>query len=171
MKRILNKIYTIYCRLRGSRLGNKSSVNWHCDFHSFKGITLGENSTLYKNLNIYNKGGLFSMGSNSHVAPFGYFLIESQTVNIGNEVAIGPYCSFFCVSNTPNGESKLFIENYISGNINIGNNVFIGSHCVILPGTTIQDNTIIAANSVVKGHLDTGFIYGGSPAKKIKKID
>ena len=40
------------------------------------------------------------MGSFSHIAPYGYLLIEKQNLHIGNNVAIGPYCSIFCSTNT-----------------------------------------------------------------------
>ncbi|RLD75717.1 MAG: acyltransferase, partial [Bacteroidetes bacterium] len=106
------------------------------------------------------------MGDNSHIAPFGYFLIENNIVEIGNDVAIGPFCSFFCVTNSIKGKSDLFRENYINGDIYVGNNVFIGAQCVILPGTKINDNTVIAANSVIGGVLESGVVYGGTPVKK-----
>lgn len=53
----------------------------------------------------------------------------------------------------------------------IGNNVFIGLNAVILPGTVIGDNVIIAAGSIVKGEIKSNSIYGGSPAKYIKSIN
>lgn len=109
------------------------------------------------------------MGDRSHVAPYGYFLIEEQSLSIGHDVAIGPFCSFFCSSNTYS-RNKLFRENYDKGDIVIGNNVFIGAQSVILPGAIIGDNVIVAANSVVKGKLESGNLYGGSPCKLLKKL-
>ena len=53
----------------------------------------------------------------------------------------------------------------------IGNNVWVGRGCLLLPGTIVGDNVIIAANSVVKGTLQSNSMYGGTPAKCIKKID
>ena len=35
----------------------------------------------------------------------------------------------------------------------IGNNVWIGANAIILRGTTIGDNSVIAAGSVVKGNV------------------
>ena len=57
----------------------------------------------------------------------------------------------------------------ISSPIIIGNNVWIGRGCIVLHGSVIEDDVIVAANSVVKGHLIKGYIYGGSPAKILKK--
>jgi acetyltransferase-like isoleucine patch superfamily enzyme len=116
------------------------------------------------------KKGKFSMQDHSHVAPYGYFLIENNTLSIGNDVAIGPFCSFFCSSNSHSPKKPLFRENYEQGDIHIGNNVFIGAQSVILPDTQIGDDVIIAANSVVKGKLESGFVYGGAPCKPIQKL-
>ncbi|HIP31260.1 MAG TPA: acyltransferase [Crocinitomicaceae bacterium] len=111
------------------------------------------------------------MGKKSHIAPFGYLLIDNNKVTIGDDVAIGPFCTFICHSNSVTGKSKLYAENYLDGDIFIGNNVFIGVQCTILPGTIIEDNVVIASNSVVKGRIERSALYGGTPAKKIKEIE
>jgi gamma-carbonic anhydrase len=58
----------------------------------------------------------------------------------------------------------------------IGNNVSIG-HRAIVHGCTIHDNVLvsnvlIAAGAVVleNSHLESGFIYAGVPAKKVKAL-
>ncbi len=53
--------------------------------------------------------------------------------------------------------------------INIGNDVWIGANCTILDGVTIGDGAIIAAGAVVTKDVESFGIYGGIPAKKIKK--
>jgi len=117
-----------------------------------------------------DSNGSFSIGSLSHVAPFGYFLIADRSIHIGNNVAIGPFCAFYCKSNSYKDQNKKFTEQYSAADISIGNNVFIGSHCVVLPGSVVPDNVVIAASSVVKGILESGYIYSGNPAVKVKSI-
>lgn len=56
-------------------------------------------------------------------------------------------------------------------NVIIGDNCFIGWGATILAGTTIGDNVIIGANSVVKGKLDADSVYAGNPAKKIMTLE
>ena len=63
---------------------------------------------------------------------------------------------------------------YIYGNQRktvIGNNVFIGWGATILGGSTIGDNVIIGANSVVSGVIDSNSVYAGNPAEKLMTID
>lgn len=55
--------------------------------------------------------------------------------------------------------------------VKIGNNCFIGMRSIILPGTTIGDDTIVGAGSVVKGNIPSGVIVAGNPAKIIKTTE
>ena len=62
------------------------------------------------------------------------------------------------------------IINSIKHPILIGDNVWIGAYSIILKNTSIPNNTIIAASSVVsKSFTDENTIIGGNPAKIIKK--
>ena len=47
---------------------------------------------------------------------------------------------------------------YKTGSIEIGNNVWIGANTIILRGTKIGDNAVIAAGSIVKGEVPTGAV-------------
>jgi acetyltransferase-like isoleucine patch superfamily enzyme len=49
--------------------------------------------------------------------------------------------------------------------------VFIGARCIILKGVTIGEKSIVAAGSVVTKNIPEGEVWGGNPAKFIKKIE
>ena len=55
------------------------------------------------------------------------------------------------------------------GNTVVGNDVWIGHNATIMPGVTIGDGAIIAANSTVVKDVAAYSIVGGNPAKEIKK--
>ena len=55
------------------------------------------------------------------------------------------------------------------GDIVIGNDVWIGRESVILPGVTIGDGAIVAAYSVVAGDVAPYCVYGGNPARLLKR--
>lgn len=57
------------------------------------------------------------------------------------------------------------IETY---NVRIGENSQIYNNSVILPGTQLGKNTVVAANSVVSGVFPDNVILAGAPAKIIK---
>ncbi len=53
----------------------------------------------------------------------------------------------------------------------IGDNVFIGAQSIILKGVTIGNRAIIGAGSVVTKNIPNDEIWGGNPAKFIRKND
>ena len=57
---------------------------------------------------------------------------------------------------------------YAPKEINIGDNVFIGMRTIVLPGTTIGDDVVIGAGSVVKGAIPGGTVWAGNPARMIQ---
>jgi acetyltransferase-like isoleucine patch superfamily enzyme len=157
--------------MRGAELASESRIYFGVDINRYDRVKMGRASVLYKHITIaLSKRGRFVIGEDAHLAPYCYLLVDEGKLEIGNDVAIGPYCTFFCRSNSYSKEEKLFRKNYKCGDIIIGNNVFIGAQCTILPGSVIQNDVIVAANSTVNGTLESGFIYGGSPIKKIKQI-
>jgi acetyltransferase-like isoleucine patch superfamily enzyme len=51
----------------------------------------------------------------------------------------------------------------------IGDHVWIAAHTILLKGSAIPDNSIVATGSVVTRPFETrGIILGGNPAKTIK---
>lgn len=55
------------------------------------------------------------------------------------------------------------------GDTHVGNDVWIGYNATIMPGITIGDGAIIAANATVVKNVDPYTIVGGNPAKVIKQ--
>jgi acetyltransferase-like isoleucine patch superfamily enzyme len=55
-------------------------------------------------------------------------------------------------------------------NISIGRHVWIGTRCLILKGTSVPENCIVAAGSLLnKAYTISNSIIAGSPAKAIKE--
>jgi len=57
-----------------------------------------------------------------------------------------------------------------SAPVMIGKNVWIALGCVILPGVKIGDNSTVSAQSVVYDDVPEYCVYGGNPARLIKKV-
>lgn len=53
----------------------------------------------------------------------------------------------------------------------IGDNVFIGMNSIILMGSSIGNNVIVGAGSVVSGTIPDNTVVAGNPAKVICKLD
>jgi len=100
---------------------------------------------------------------------------DVNAIKLGNKVNVqdgvvihGTYKK----SATTIGDNVSIAHNATIHGCNIQHNVLIGMNAVILDNVTIQPNSIVAAGAVVtKGTLiESGSIYGGIPAKKIKDI-
>lgn len=53
----------------------------------------------------------------------------------------------------------------------IGAGSWIGHGAIILPGTTIGRNVVVAAGSVVRGTVDDYSIVGGAPARVLRRFE
>ncbi len=141
-------------KIRVMLLGYKATSDTYINKLKEKGVSIGEDVFLYRPYNT---------------------TIDIQNphlLSIGNHVMItGP------VTILTHDYSWSVLKRkygYIVGNqkpVKIGNNVFIGWGATILAGTTIEDNTVIGANSVVHGHLEGDAVYAGNPAKYLMTID
>jgi carbonic anhydrase/acetyltransferase-like protein (isoleucine patch superfamily) len=75
------------------------------------------------------------------------------------------------------GQGGIIQSSVIMGNLFIirktliEDNVRIGAHSVVMPGTIIKKNAILAASSMttIGQELESDWIYLGVPAKKFKK--
>lgn len=86
-------------------------------------------------------------------------------VRIGEKVTVAQY-AYIC-----NGTHDLSdpILPLLVGDITIEDNVFIGAKAIILPGLTIAEASVVGAGAVLTKDTEPFSIYGGNPAKFIKK--
>jgi acetyltransferase-like isoleucine patch superfamily enzyme len=94
---------------------------------------------------------------------------EPYLIEIGDNVRIGVGTRF----SNHDGGVCIFRDEHpnlmVFGKIKIGSNTFIGVNCNILYNTTIGDNCIVAAGSVVKGTFPENSVIMGNPAKVVMK--
>lgn len=93
--------------------------------------------------------------------------IHPEFIEIGDKCAI----TYRCVIITHYVTLVRGKHYYMHGRVKIGNNVFIGAHSIICQPVTIGDDVVIAAGSVVTKNIPSGEIWGGVPAKFIKKVE
>lgn len=91
-------------------------------------------------------------------------------VCIGNDVSIGNGTKIVSSEHRFDGEGVIREQELVKCPVSIGNDVWIGMGVCILGGTKIRDRVIIGAGSVVKGVLESGGVYAGVPARRIKEI-
>ena len=98
----------------------------------------------------------------SSLIPGTELIYDPYVTEIGEETLIGGYVKI--AGHVV--ENKLIVKK-----VKIGNNCIIGADSFIFPGVIIEDNVILGAKSLVTKNqvLEKGKIYGGVPAKEIKK--
>ena len=71
-------------------------------------------------------------------------------VEIGDDSMLGPNVLVYSQSHKFRDKSlKINQQGYVVKKVKIGKNCWIGAGAIILPGVTIEDNSVIAAGSVV----------------------
>ncbi|MGR5286533.1 sugar O-acetyltransferase [Vibrio maritimus] len=96
-------------------------------------------------------------------------MLDGAKITIGNNVLIGPNTQFYCASHDLNYLKR---RNWATqcDPIAVEDDVWIGGNVVINQGVTIGARSVIAANSVVNSDVPPDSLYGGTPAKLIRKI-
>ena len=102
-------------------------------------------------------------------------LVCHQSIFIGDYVKIGGgvkiYDTDFHSLNPYIRGSLEDMEKKKKAPVIIKNNAFIGAFSIILKGVTIGENAVIGAGSVVTKDIPANEVWGGNPAKFIKKIN
>ena len=110
------------------------------------------------------------IGMNCHFETLS-FGTEPYLIEVGDDVSIANGSVFI----THDAGIKCFLGEFpaedIFGKIVIGNNVFVGINCTLLLNTTIGNNCIVGAGSVVRGKFPDNCVIMGNPAKVVSSIN
>lgn len=117
-------------------------------------VEIGDGCSVWFNAVIRGDVHYIRIGNNSNIQDNAvvHATYKKSPTNIGNNVSIA--------------------HNAVVHGCTIHDNVLIGMGANIMDDAVIESNTIIAAGSVVTQgtRVETGSIYGGAPAKKIKAL-
>lgn len=108
-----------------------------------------------------------TVGSDVYIAG-DVIVLAGERIFIGDEVMLGVRCTVV------SGNHKLYKGSYRFGKsvrspIFINRGSWIGAHATLTSGADIPESTLIAANSVVSKKLLAKGVYGGVPAKLLKR--
>lgn len=119
------------------------SLPFYTDFG--KHITFGKNIFLNQNVTFVDLGG----------------------ITIEDNVLIGPMTRLITVNHLVDPSKRRGIE---VAPIIISKNAWLGANVTVLPGVTIGENSIVAADSTVTKDVPDNVIVAGTPARIIKEI-
>ena len=152
--------------------GSNLNLGIGIEITGFKNIEIGDNVYFERYSSINANEGIVRIGNN---VAFNY----NTNINAANEgvIEIGDNVTFGqnTVIRASDHEYKdinipIRDQGHTGGEIIIGNEVWIGANCVITRNIKIGNHSIINAGSVVTRDIEEYSIFGGNPAKLIKKI-
>uniref|UniRef100_UPI00263397E1 acyltransferase n=1 Tax=uncultured Flavobacterium sp. TaxID=165435 RepID=UPI00263397E1 len=130
----------------------------------------GDNVSIQPNVFLFNIH-LIKFGNNVSIHPMCY-IDGAGEIEIGNDVSIAHSSSILSTNHTWNDVTVPIKYNKETfSKVTIENDVWIGCGCRILAGVTLHQRSVIAAGAVVTTNVESHSVYGGIPAKLIKKIN
>lgn len=118
-------------------------------------VNIGEDSSVWFNCLLRGDGNFIRIGERTNIQDGSIVHIDSKKfpTDIGNDVTIGHGCIIHATT--------------------IRSRILIGMGAIVLDGSEIRCNVIIGAGSLVPpgAYLEGGFVYVGSPCKKIRPIN
>lgn len=101
---------------------------------------------------------------------YGCVIDANIMVEIHKYCMFGPYCFITDSNHVHHLNDDIFP--FLGGKykkVVIKENCWLGAHCIVLPGVTINQNSVIAANSVVLKNVQSNSLNVGSPAVEKKR--
>ena len=109
-------------------------------------------------------GGRLTIGQGA--ANVGLTIMCAKEVTIGNGVRIGRNVSI----RDWNGSHVIINDHYRNhAPVRIEDHVWLCTGCTIMPGVTVGEGSVVAANATVTRDVPPHSLVGGSPAKVIKE--
>ena len=132
----------------------------------------GENVYLAENATII---GDVVMGDNCSVWFQAVVRGDVNAIRMGDKVNVQDGAVIHCTyerAATTIGNNVSIGHGAIVHGCTIKDNVLVGMGAIIMDNAVIEENVIVAAGAVVleNSRLDSGHIYAGVPAKKVKKL-
>lgn len=120
------------------------------------GVDLGQDS-------IVRIGGSCSIGRGSHI-------VGHQSIDIGDHVFTGPYV-YITDQNHVYDDPEIPIGRQWPRNnpVVIGSGSWLGTGSIILPGTRIGRQCVVAGGAVVRGEFPDHSVIAGVPAKVVRR--
>lgn len=88
----------------------------------------------------------------------GCIITAREKVVIGNNTILGPNVVIYDNDHMISNDGRILDNRFVTDPVVIGAHVWIGAGAVILKGSTIGDNCVIAAGSVVKGTVESNCV-------------
>lgn len=119
--------------------------------------------------------GCFVSGTNLRVGRkcfinYGCFFDATAPIEISDGCHIGMQ-ALICTSTHDTGDASQRAATLRSEPVTIGRGVWLGARVTVMPGVSIGDGCIVAANSLVKDNCAPNGLYAGTPARRVRDLE
>ena len=102
----------------------------------------------------------------------GSHIIGHWSIELGDEIQTGPYVYITDQNHSyEDPDQPVGWQTPSEAAVRIGSGSWLGANVVILPGTQLGRNTVVAAGAVVRGTFPDHVVLGGVPAKVLRHYD
>lgn len=155
-------------------VGKNVKISSKASFYNAGKISVGDDTRIDDFCVLSAGKGGIKIGRNTHISVYTSIIGEGE-IYIGDFVALSSKVSVYSSNDDYSGEymtnptvNKKY-TNVVHEDVYIGKHVIVGSGSIILPGVVIEEGACVGALSLVKEKCRSFFMYGGIPAKLIKK--
>lgn len=154
--RILGKFSTFYWILAYSRFRERYAIDRGFRFNG-------------KSIQLYGDGSI-EAGPGSYLGELSTLqAAKGCTIRIGVGCAISHNVRVYTQSAVPDVDFSLGEPPQRYGDVTFGDYCWVGANVFVNPGVVIGNNAVVGANSVVTKDIPPFEIWGGVPAKLIRK--
>ncbi len=155
-------VVRIYYLIRhGTVISGRSEVDLAGTTHWGRGCVI----SAFAKIKIF---GPFTMGRGVQIGSNTFIGAGPGGLTIGDDVLISPNCTILTTSYRYDQIGVPLQEQHMSSQgVRIGRRVWLGANSVVLDGTDIGDDVIVAAGSVVSGRIPQRSIIQGNPARVV----
>ncbi|MBZ6076258.1 acyltransferase [Microvirga puerhi] len=151
------------------RIGRGSRLIGRVTLIANGAIEIGPQAELYEGCFIHCQGGTVRIGQNSALGP-NVIIYGGGNVDIGQACSIATHSTIVSTSHHHSDATRPIREQGSSASkVTICDDVWLGAHAIVLAGVTIQPGSIIAAGAVVLKDVPEFAIFGGVPARLLRK--
>lgn len=177
-----------YCRRHGVNLPKNGKIQFSGPIHWSIGrgakVSFGENFTSYSDSQFRcddHTHSIFHIGAGATLKIGNNSGINNASISCYNSITIGDYVKIGTGSRImdTNWHSINWWErmnpatdmtNGQTAPVTIGNHVWLGANVLVMKGVTIGDRSVVSAGSIVTKDIPAGEVWGGNPAKFLKKL-
>lgn len=168
------KLRQWYFRLRFAEMGRNVIIGPGTEIVRPRNITVSDYVFIDRAVRLDAMAGAIHIGRRIHIAPYAMLTGVGGGIHLGDYVGVGAFARIYSHSEAPIDGKRMSgpmipesMKGMITAPVRIERDGLIGTGAVVLPGVTVGEGAVVAANSLVTAgtRIKPWTIYGGVPAR------